>query len=1345
MPPSLSLDATQLLLAFPLLITLYLCWSSHRPKYPPGPPGLPLLGNVLDMPTSEDWLQYRQWSREFNSDIIYLNVCGTHIVVTNTLDATLDLLEKRSSKYSSRPRMPMLAELMGWGWSFVLMPYGDPWRAHRRLAAKEFDAQTIPKYNHAFARNSYDLLRRLLESPEDWHQHVRHQVGAMIIEVSYGFEALPKNDPFIDTAEKGLSTVAQCLPGAFLVDTLPILKFVPSWMPGASFKQKAKLWRQYADETLEAPFRALKTDIANHVAKPSFALRCMQNLDPKFDAETQENVIKASAAAMYGAGADTTVSLLGTFVFAMMKYPEVQRKAQMELDSVVGANRLPTFEDMSALPYLNAIIKECHRWQVTVPFAIPHMLTEDDVYKGYFLPKGTMVMPNSWAILNDKSVYPYPSKFLPERFLKDGKLNPEVPDPEVAAFGYGRRVCPGKRIANAFGWLSAGCILASFDISKPTGKDGQTIEPEVKYCTGLIRSEDMLEVISSIILPFYSLFTTTMDALPVYNHDSDIPPPYEHLESLFHLKDRQNTPWATLVVQSTVKSSEGAPIFVQGDAISGSLRVHIRKRDPIRAITIKILGQFVEPTSSEKTISPFESGPDVFLSVSHAVWSREVSKSEGLPDGTQEWPFTIPITNSSSDPLPPSVLEKVARFGVRYEIYAHIRRGALRSDNKLGGVFDYFNANRPNPFSAARRLAYETDSPIKGPDADPAGWKTFEPVKIDGIIFSNRDVHIICTLSIAVPLVYTKGTAIPCHLVLESTDREVLDLLSSTNAIDIRLQRCVMWGVSKSSQNVAFEEALWRTGALDYPGSATWGAATSRDNARILDGEIQLQTRLPPSFTHGKFSISYNIAVFPFSVSSFIPASKDPALKQQIEVSDLHGDGPHANQRFPPVDAAMRFSHCAAAQDSEQHKSVELYGPSEHLLDWGEHLICLKDPNTKRIWANLKIYSSAKSPSATPVFKEGEAITGTLELDIQADTIQRIDIKLIGQFVGTISGPRSREAFITGPDTFLELSQPLWSRRLSGTTAEKLNGKHSWDISFALPTEATTVAKALPPTIQESNVSFGVRYEFFVHIRRSKLRADDKLGTLMTYMPRIKPDPPSALRRSAYQNETRIPGPHQDPEGWKTLPSILINGTVFSHRSVQIKCTLSYTQGTAIPTAMVLESTDAEALDLLSSPKAINVRLQRHIIWGKPTKSDKEALHPGSALDYPSAATWDPPIGGGNTRTLEGEIQLPKSLPPSFSFKKFSVEVMSTCTQVRSATDKSCSVIQYQVMIFPFHMTAFKPHDNGPLGRLPVDIANFFADGPRAKQLRPPIHGTKPVYMGSTLGNLAETAMTMFP
>ncbi|KZP29745.1 cytochrome P450 [Athelia psychrophila] len=513
MSNNISLDSTQVLVVGLLLVALYIGLNPKRLKYPPGPRGLPLIGNLLDMPTTDDWLQYRQWSKEFKSDIIYLNVCGTQMVVTNTMESTLDLLERRSSKYSSRPRMPMLAELMGFDWSFVLMPYGDTWRAHRRLAAKEFDAQTIPKYKLAFTRNAHGLLRRLLETPEAWHQHIRHQVGAMIIEVSYGFQALPQNDPFIDTAEKALAAVAiGGMPGAFLVDTVPILKHVPSWFPGAGFKRKAKEWKRYADATLEAPFKALKDDIANGVAKPSFALRCLQDMDPNVDTSYQERVIKCSSAAMYGAGADTTVSFLGTFVLAMLQYPLVQKRAQAELDRVLGPDHLPTFNDMPALPYLSAIVKECHRWEVTVPFAVPHMLTEDDEYRGWLLPSGIMVIPNSWAILNDPAVYPEPSVFNPERFLKDGKIDPDMQDPELAAFGYGRRICPGRRVANAFAWISAGYILASFNVGKAVGSDGMPIEPKVKYLAGLLRhpeafdcafiprSEDTRDMIGSIDL-----------------------------------------------------------------------------------------------------------------------------------------------------------------------------------------------------------------------------------------------------------------------------------------------------------------------------------------------------------------------------------------------------------------------------------------------------------------------------------------------------------------------------------------------------------------------------------------------------------------------------------------------------------------------------------------------------------------------------------------------------------------------------------------------------------------------------------------------------------------------------
>lgn len=90
------------------------------------------------------------------------------------------------------------------------------------------------------------------------------------------------------------------------------------------------------------------------------------------------------------------MSALGTFILAMLMHPQIQAKAQNELDSVVGEGHLPSFDDENSLPYISAIVKECLRWQVVSALAIPHTLTADDEYKGYHLPQGAVIVPNIW-------------------------------------------------------------------------------------------------------------------------------------------------------------------------------------------------------------------------------------------------------------------------------------------------------------------------------------------------------------------------------------------------------------------------------------------------------------------------------------------------------------------------------------------------------------------------------------------------------------------------------------------------------------------------------------------------------------------------------------------------------------------------------------------------------------------------------------------------------------------------------------------------------------------------------------------------------------------------------------
>jgi len=181
----------------------------------------------------------------------------------------------------------------------------------------------------------------------------------------------------------------------------------------------------------------------------------------------------------YAAGGDTTVSALASFFLIMVLYPDVQRKAQAELDNVLEPGCLPKFSDRSKLPYIDALIKEIHRWNPVVPTAIPHKLTQDDVYKGYHIPAGSTIIPNSWAVMHDPSLYPDPFSVVPERYLKeDGKLNP---DPRLFAFGYGRRICPGQLLAEDTLFIVVAMVLATLNIDKAVNSDGLPMEPKVNY------------------------------------------------------------------------------------------------------------------------------------------------------------------------------------------------------------------------------------------------------------------------------------------------------------------------------------------------------------------------------------------------------------------------------------------------------------------------------------------------------------------------------------------------------------------------------------------------------------------------------------------------------------------------------------------------------------------------------------------------------------------------------------------------------------------------------------------------------------------------------------------------
>ncbi|KAJ7731639.1 cytochrome P450 [Mycena metata] len=460
--------------------------SRSKLPLPPGPRKLPLVGNLFDLPPTFEWKAYMEWGRKYDSDIIHLDLAGQSLIVLSSFQATDDLLEKRSSMYSDRSSFPMLVDLMGWDFNLSLMKYGARWRTHRRLFNQAFSPTAAKIFHPTEMKAARGLLHRLLHSPANFRQHIRQMAGETMMSLTYGIDVLPAHDPYISLAEEAVTSAAVAtIPGKFLVDSIPMLKHIPDWFPGAGFKRQAREWRKLGRRVQEVPFNELKHRISSGTAPYSFAAQCLENLAESKDAYYTEETVRGTAAVVYIAGSDTTVAVLITFLLAMLANPEAQKKAQAEIDSVTGQTRLPDFNDQDALPYVSALVKEVLRWRPATPIGVPHFLPVEDEYRGFRIPANSIVIGNVWAILQDEVMYPDPLAFKPERFLLDGKPNPHVRDPQ-AAFGFGRRICPGRHMATSSVWMSVASILAAFDITKAVAEDGQAIEPTYEYLSEFI-------------------------------------------------------------------------------------------------------------------------------------------------------------------------------------------------------------------------------------------------------------------------------------------------------------------------------------------------------------------------------------------------------------------------------------------------------------------------------------------------------------------------------------------------------------------------------------------------------------------------------------------------------------------------------------------------------------------------------------------------------------------------------------------------------------------------------------------------------------------------------------------
>ncbi|KAJ2932181.1 hypothetical protein H1R20_g4891, partial [Candolleomyces eurysporus] len=424
------------------------------------------------------------WKHTYG-DLVQLDLLGFKIVVINSARVAKDLLDRRSASYSDRPHTTFVIELAEFGKSTALLKYAEPWKQQRKIIAHEFsNSSTISRYWSLQEHQARLLVNSLLKNPGQMRREVSMRLMLAVQLIAYGYPVTSPDDECLQLVTESLRdfTSAGKL-GAYLVDFFPILKYVPEWMPGAGFQREARRMKETVNKACHMPFEWTKRHLPTGEAQmPNLCGTILSEAQGPLSRE-EEETIKWAAISAVGAGLDTTVATTLGFFLAMMVNPEAQRKAQAEVDSVVGSERLPSITDRSSMPYVRSVLTEVLRWNPPVPLCLPHSSGKDDFYNGYHIPKDSIILPNIWFMTHDPEVYEEPSKFMPERF---NNSDAEMKKVNELVFGFGRRTCPGMQFAEGAVFAIIATTLATCDILPELDDSGKPILPELNWSDGVI-------------------------------------------------------------------------------------------------------------------------------------------------------------------------------------------------------------------------------------------------------------------------------------------------------------------------------------------------------------------------------------------------------------------------------------------------------------------------------------------------------------------------------------------------------------------------------------------------------------------------------------------------------------------------------------------------------------------------------------------------------------------------------------------------------------------------------------------------------------------------------------------
>ncbi|KAI0174355.1 putative cytochrome P450 [Pestalotiopsis sp. NC0098] len=468
----------------------------RRPRdYPPGPPTLPILGNLLQIPQEKRHLQFEKWAREYGP--IYSLMLGTKVMIVLSSDLAIkDLIDKRGAIYSSRPEAYIAQDILSGGLRVLFMPNAGVWSMARKLVHRILNVTAARTYVPYQDLENKAMLLGMLERPNDFIDHLRRYTASLTTQMTFGFRTASIGDPrfkkAFDIFDRSSEMIGSRI--AALLDLLPVLRRLPTTV--LPIKRQGKELHEQELELFKGLFLQAKQGLKDGTAKPCF---CVDLVKVQKEEGISDDLAGYLSGSLLQAGSETTSAILIGFVQAMVIYPDVAKKAQAELDRVCG-DRMPDLNDVPNLPYIRACAKESLRWMPGFMLGVPHAVTQDDMYMGYRIPKNSTVIMNVWSVHNDPQRHPDPRRFDPSRYKDDNQTsidaanNPDATKRDHFVFGAGRRRCQGMHIADRSIFLAISRLLWAFHFKRMVDQEtGEEVIPDM---------DDMVDGIMMMPTPF---------------------------------------------------------------------------------------------------------------------------------------------------------------------------------------------------------------------------------------------------------------------------------------------------------------------------------------------------------------------------------------------------------------------------------------------------------------------------------------------------------------------------------------------------------------------------------------------------------------------------------------------------------------------------------------------------------------------------------------------------------------------------------------------------------------------------------------------------------------------------